>query len=106
MWGGGLSRLCRAGACPPPDSISAELGQERLRGPKVRGVEALGEPPVDRGEDVARLVASAPCGEQARQAHRRTQLERLLRSGASQLDRAAEALLGRVRVRLGAPQEQ
>jgi len=54
----------------------SQLVEQRLRLDQVARVEALGEPAVDRGEEVARLGALALVAPQAREARRSAQLER------------------------------
>src|SRR5262245_56988799 len=57
--------------------LPAKLRQQRLGVLQVGGVEAFGEPVVERGEERAGLVASALVAEQARQAGGGPQLEPL-----------------------------
>src|SRR5262249_52927595 len=50
---------------------------------QVRGVKALGEPPVDRGQQVVRFLALALALPQARQAHGSPQFQRFRLLAAS-----------------------
>src|SRR5262245_28326234 len=61
---------------------------------EVGGVEALGEPGVDRRQEIAPLVAPALPVIQVREARRRTELERSARLGSGHVDAPPEAGLG------------
>ena len=57
-------------------TISPQLLQQRLGLLEVSGVKALGEPAVDRGQQLVGLGALALVLPQAAQTHRRPQLQR------------------------------
>jgi len=75
-------------ACPatyvPVDPPLPQLLQQRLRVDQVAGVEAFGEPAVDRGEEVAGFGALALIAPEAGEARRGAQLQgsRTLLAGA------------------------
>src|SRR5690242_12076069 len=69
-----------------------ELGEQNLCLLQILGVEALGEPVVDRGEQVTRFCAPALVAPEPRQTHSGTQLERFGFLGASGFDGSAETV--------------
>src|SRR6266853_3692485 len=64
--------------------------QQRLGLLQVSGVEALGEPAIDWGQELVGFGALALLLPQARQAHRRPQLQRLGLLAAGHIDRLAK----------------
>ncbi len=78
---GGRGRAYR----PARQRGSSELVQQRLGVLQVGGVEAFGEPVVNGGEDLARLIASSLVAKQAGQARRGAQLVGLRLSLLSEL---------------------
>src|SRR5438094_4645008 len=85
---------CPARSPGSPRSLP-ELLQQRLRLAQVARVEALGEPAVDRGEQVARLRRAALGLEPAAKARGRAQLERLRPLAPGEVHRLPVARLHR-----------
>src|SRR5438094_862442 len=85
---------CPARSPGSPRSLP-ELLQQRLRLAQVARVEALGEPAVDRGEQVARLRRAALGPEPAAKARGRAQLERLRPLAPGEVHRLPVARLHR-----------
>src|SRR5690242_396166 len=85
---------------------SSEFAEQPLGVPKVRGVEALGEPAVDRGEEVVRLPALAPIGPEPRERGGGPQLPPPGALLPGHLDRVQEACLGSRAVRDRAAEER
>src|SRR5262249_53877457 len=73
---------------------SGQLVEQRLRLHEVARVEALGEPAVNRGEEVACLGALALALPEPREARRGAQLEGLCLLCPRDVERAAEECLG------------
>ena len=68
-------------------SASRQLGEEFCGFFQIGGIEALGEPAVDRGEEIAGLSAPALFAPQTGQARRRAQFQRFRLLGLRDADR-------------------
>src|SRR5437870_9621433 len=95
---------CPARSPGSPRSLP-ELVEQRLRLAQVARVEALGEPAVERGEQVARLRRAALGPEPAAEARGRAQLQRLRPMAPGEVHRLPVARLHRGGLRTPAGQQ-
>jgi hypothetical protein len=90
--------MCSGRHAPEPREAesrpSAQLVEQHLGVLEIGGVEALGEPAIDGGEQLVSLAAFTLVGPQAGEAGRRAQLERLGALSLRDLPCQMEARLG------------
>ena len=76
-----------------------QFGEQRLRLQQILGVEAFGEPAVNRGEQFIRLMAFALAQPQPCQAGRRAQLPRFRLLAPRPVERGEKILFGALKCR-------
>src|SRR5262245_1330359 len=85
---------------------NGQLVQQLLRVSEVGGVEAFGKPGVDLGQHVSRVLMPALPLQQATQARRGSNFERVMTATSGRLDGAPKADLRFGRVDISLAQEQ